>query len=79
MASGPYSGLACSFHLLVGGFGLAFLVEQLRRHGELPRPPGERLHYSNLGYAVLGEVLASAGGADFRGGSGGEGVKGEGD
>ncbi|MCB9897651.1 MAG: beta-lactamase family protein [Planctomycetes bacterium] len=45
----------------------AFLAEQLHRHGPLRASPGARLHYSNLGYATLGELLADAGARDFRG------------
>jgi CubicO group peptidase (beta-lactamase class C family) len=44
----------------------AFLREQLRRHGPRRSAPGARLAYSNLGYAVLGEVLAAASGRSFR-------------
>lgn len=44
----------------------SFLASALRRHGPRRSRPGARLHYSNLGYAVLGEALAAAGGAPFR-------------
>ena len=44
----------------------AFLARQLGAHGPRRRAPGARLHYSNLGYAVLGEVLAAADGRPFR-------------
>jgi CubicO group peptidase (beta-lactamase class C family) len=44
----------------------AFLRAQLRRHGPRRSAPGARLAYSNLGYAVLGELLAAASGRPFR-------------
>ena len=43
-----------------------FLAVQLSRHGRLKREPRQALHYSNLGFALLGECLAAAGGLPFR-------------
>jgi CubicO group peptidase (beta-lactamase class C family) len=42
--------------------------ETIRRYGNLVTPPGERFHYSNLGYGVLDYVMARVSGktyADF--------------
>jgi CubicO group peptidase (beta-lactamase class C family) len=44
----------------------ATLQGVLARRDWLTRPPGTGFHYSNLGYAVLGEVLATLSGAPFR-------------
>jgi len=44
----------------------AFLAAALRRHGPRRAPPGAREAYSNLGYAVLGQLIASAAGCPFR-------------
>lgn len=38
----------------------AFLAQQLRKHGKPKHPIGDGAHYSNLGYLVLGEVIAQA-------------------
>jgi CubicO group peptidase (beta-lactamase class C family) len=43
----------------------AFLEGLLARHRRLRFPPGERAAYTNVGYLVLGEVIAAAGGASF--------------
>ena len=40
--------------------------ELIRRYGVLTRAPGEAFDYSNLGYDVLGEVVARAAGRDLR-------------
>jgi CubicO group peptidase (beta-lactamase class C family) len=42
-----------------------FALRLLRRHGRLRFPAGSKAAYSNLGYIVLGEVIASAGGASY--------------
>jgi CubicO group peptidase (beta-lactamase class C family) len=39
--------------------------ELIRRYGVLTRPPGEAFDYSNLGYDILGEVVAHAAGKDL--------------
>src|SRR5688572_22412595 len=39
--------------------------EVIRRYGVLVWPPGEHFDYSNLGYYVLGEVVARAAGRDL--------------
>jgi CubicO group peptidase (beta-lactamase class C family) len=39
--------------------------EIIRRYGVLVWPPGEHFDYSNLGYLILGEVVARAAGRDF--------------
>jgi CubicO group peptidase (beta-lactamase class C family) len=43
----------------------AFALGQLARHGKLKGTPGARASYSNLGYVVLGEVVASASGQSY--------------
>lgn len=43
----------------------AFLERQLQRHGKLKYPVGGPPHYSNLGYLVLGEVIAQAANQTF--------------
>jgi CubicO group peptidase (beta-lactamase class C family) len=37
----------------------------IRRYGTIMLPPGERFHYSNLGYAVLGGIIAHTSGKSF--------------
>ncbi len=39
--------------------------ELIRRYGVVSRPPGEYFDYSNLGYDILGEVIASAAGKNL--------------
>jgi CubicO group peptidase (beta-lactamase class C family) len=39
--------------------------ELIRRYGVVSRPPGEYFDYSNLGYDILGEVVAHAAGKDL--------------
>jgi CubicO group peptidase (beta-lactamase class C family) len=39
--------------------------ELIRRYGLVSRPPGEYFDYSNLGYNILGEVVAHAAGKDL--------------
>lgn len=39
--------------------------EIISRYGVLVWPPGDRFDYSNLGYYVLGELVAAASGRDF--------------
>src|SRR2546423_1649560 len=41
------------------------LDETIRRYGLLFDPPGERFRYSNLGYGVLGHVIARAAGQAY--------------
>jgi CubicO group peptidase (beta-lactamase class C family) len=43
----------------------AFLARLLRRHRRLRFRPGETAAYSNLGYLVLGELIASCAGQSF--------------
>jgi CubicO group peptidase (beta-lactamase class C family) len=43
----------------------AFVKRLLARHRRLKHAPGERAHYSNLGYLVLGEVVATVAGSPF--------------
>ncbi len=43
----------------------AFTVQLLERHGKLKGRPGETARYSNLGYIVLGEVIAAASGMPY--------------
>ncbi len=42
-----------------------FTVGLLARHGRLKGAPGETARYSNLGYVVLGEVIAAASGVPY--------------
>ncbi len=42
-----------------------FMASLLERHGKLKTPPGATARYSNLGYIVLGEVVASASGVPY--------------
>jgi len=42
-----------------------FTAGLLRRHGKLTSRPGETARYSNLGYVVLGEVIAAVSGAPY--------------
>jgi CubicO group peptidase (beta-lactamase class C family) len=42
-----------------------FAVELLQRHPRLRFPAGSKAVYSNLGYIVLGEVIAAASGASY--------------
>jgi CubicO group peptidase (beta-lactamase class C family) len=42
-----------------------FALDLLRRHGKLKSRPGETARYSNLGYVVLGEVVAVAAGVPY--------------
>ena len=44
---------------------LAFLARLLRRHRRLRFRPGQTAAYSNLGYLVLGELIASCAGQPF--------------
>lgn len=37
----------------------------IRRYGQLTTPPGERFYYTNLGYAVLGSVVARISGKTY--------------
>jgi CubicO group peptidase (beta-lactamase class C family) len=39
--------------------------ELIRRYGVVTRPPGEFFDYSNLGYDILGEIVAHAAGKDL--------------
>jgi len=39
--------------------------ETIRRYGYLLSPPGERFHYSNLGYGLLGHVISRTSGMDY--------------
>lgn len=39
--------------------------ETIRRYGNLVRIPGERYQYSNLGYGILGEVIARLSGKSY--------------
>jgi CubicO group peptidase (beta-lactamase class C family) len=41
------------------------MAETIRRYGQLMTPPGERFHYSNLGYGLLGHVVARVAGTDY--------------
>jgi CubicO group peptidase (beta-lactamase class C family) len=41
------------------------MPETIRRYGLLMRPPGERFSYSNLGYGVLGHLIARVSGAAY--------------
>lgn len=43
----------------------AFVTRLLARHRRLRHRPGDRAAYSNLGYLVLGEVVASVAGTSF--------------
>jgi CubicO group peptidase (beta-lactamase class C family) len=43
----------------------AFVERLLTRHNRLKNIPGARARYSNLGYLVLGEVIAAAAGTSF--------------
>lgn len=43
----------------------AFMASLLERHGKLKTPPGDTARYSNLGYIVLGEVVAAASGVPY--------------
>jgi CubicO group peptidase (beta-lactamase class C family) len=43
----------------------AFLARLLHQHRRLRFPPGETASYSNLGYLVLGELIASCAGQSF--------------
>jgi len=43
----------------------AFMDRLLERHGKLKSRPGETARYSNLGYVVLGEVVAAASGIPY--------------
>jgi CubicO group peptidase (beta-lactamase class C family) len=43
----------------------AFVERLLRRHRRLRSDPGDRTRYSNLGYLVLGEVIAHASGRPY--------------
>jgi CubicO group peptidase (beta-lactamase class C family) len=45
--------------------GRAFLARLLRRHRRLRSRPGDTASYSNLGYLVLGELIASCAGQPF--------------
>lgn len=45
--------------------GIPSRHEILTRYGVLVWPPGDRFDYSNLGYYVLGQVVAGASGRDF--------------
>jgi CubicO group peptidase (beta-lactamase class C family) len=44
---------------------VAFVERLLRRHSRLRGTPGTRCRYSNLGYLVLGEVIAHASGRPY--------------
>ena len=44
----------------------AFLRDALRRRGRLRHAPGTHYHYSNLGYALLGELVAEVTQRPFR-------------
>jgi CubicO group peptidase (beta-lactamase class C family) len=41
------------------------MEETIRRYGVLMNAPGERFHYSNLNYGVLGHVIARVSGTDL--------------
>jgi CubicO group peptidase (beta-lactamase class C family) len=41
------------------------MEETILRYGYLLSPPGERFHYSNLGYGVIGHVIARTSGLDY--------------
>ena len=44
----------------------AFLAQRLRRQRRLKGTPGERARYSNVGFLVLGEVIATASGQPYQ-------------
>jgi len=43
-----------------------FLARLLNENGRLKSNPGERASYSNIGYVVLGEIVASASGVPYK-------------
>lgn len=40
--------------------------QTIRRYGILVRPPGEEVDYSNLGYGILGDIIARVSGQPYR-------------
>jgi CubicO group peptidase (beta-lactamase class C family) len=43
----------------------SFVGQLLERHGKLAFEPGSTARYSNIGYALLGEIIASVSGKDY--------------